>query len=435
MAFDADTLTLLHNCYLEYQYKNVKYDKMHDYYKGDTDAMENYKLITERSNNKAKCNFIKKFIDEEVSYSLGNEIAYLSNSGDKNIIDALTYSLAHWSTAHDSKLGKTLYKYGIVYELYYIEEDLQGSNQFSCKIISPQHGYAYLDEKGKVAYFLHIFQKKFNAKTFIDVYTPQFIYHCDLAFGEIAPPTVNIFGIVPVGIAKIDGTIYDAIKGLQDAYETNLSDISNEISDFRNAYLTFAGCELDKEQITKMKELGIINLPGEKSVASWLIKNINDSFIQNTLTTIEDKMYQLTAHINHNEKMQSNLSGIALRSRLISLEEKCKLNQKAIADCIITRLQLLFLWLKIEKGEIYDFRDIKLKFTPNIPQDDLTTAQMISAVGTDFFPKETTYSLFSFISNPQNEVKKSDAENEPNKVGQEIFNSVSDSSDGGAVNE
>lgn len=435
MAFDTDTLTLLHNCYLDYQYKNAKYDKMHDYYKGDTDAMENYKLITERSNNKTKCNFVKKFIDEEVSYTLGNEIAYLSNSGNKNIIEVLTYSLAHWSTAHDSKLGTKLYKYGIAYELYYIEEDLQGNNQFSCKIISPRHGYAYLDEKNRVTYFLHIYQKKFNAQTFIDIYTPQFIHHCNSSFEEIALPTINIFGIVPVGIAKIDGTIYDAIKGLQDAYETNLSDISNEISDFRNAYLTFAGCELEKEDITKMKELGVINLPGEKSVASWLIKNINDSFIQNTLTTLEDKMYQLTAHINHNEAMQSNLSGVALRSRLISLEEKCKLNQKAVADCIITRLQMLFLWLKIEKGEVYDFRDIKLKFTPNIPQDDLTTAQMISAVGTDFFPKETVYSLFSFITNPQNEVKKIDEEQKVNSIGADLLGTTNDSGNGGVVNE
>ncbi len=31
-------------------------------------------------------------------------------------------------------------------------------------------------------------------------------------------------------------------------------------------------------------------------------KNINDTFIQNTLNTLEDKMYQLSSHINHNEK-------------------------------------------------------------------------------------------------------------------------------------
>ena len=102
------------------------------------------------------------------------------------------------------------------------------------------------------------------------------------------------------------------------------------------------------------------------------------------------------------------------------MEQKCKLNQKAVADCISSRLQILFLWLKISKREIYDFRDVKLKFTPNMPQDDLTTAQMLSAVGTDFFTKETAYSLFSFISNPQNEIEKKQKEDEENPVTQGI---------------
>ena len=62
-----------------------------------------------------------------------------------------------------------------------------------------------------------------------------------------------------------------------------------------------------------MKKLGILQLPnnsGDKADANWLIKNINDTFIQNTLNRYEDTMYQLACHINHNEKMQSNLSGV-----------------------------------------------------------------------------------------------------------------------------
>ena len=38
------------------------YQKMYNYYVGDTDAMRNYKMVTERSNNKVRVNFIKKFI-------------------------------------------------------------------------------------------------------------------------------------------------------------------------------------------------------------------------------------------------------------------------------------------------------------------------------------------------------------------------------------
>jgi len=153
-----------------------------------------------------------------------------------------------------------------------------------------------------------------------------------------------------------------------------------------------------------------MQIKDKNGTAAWLIKNINDTFIQNTLNTMEDKMYQLSSHINHNEKMQSNLSSLALRARLIALEEKCKLNQKSIADCIKTRLKFLFIYLKVIKNIEYDFRDIKIKFTPNIPQDDLMTAQVISQLG-DKLSTETGLSLLSFIENPKNELKKIKDEN------------------------
>lgn len=420
---NIETLKLLQNCYSDYMSKKGLYDNMYDYYKGNSDAMKKYLMITDRSNNKVATNFIKKFIKEEVSYSIGNDITYISKSGNKQIIDDIDYYLAHWSKQHDSNLAKRMLTYGFAFELYYI--DKQG--QFSSRIITPCNGYALTDDTGDIICFLHVFWKKFDTTIYVDVYDDSFIYHFDSGFNKIAEPTPHIFDEVPIGIAQIsiereNDTIYKDIKGLQDAYETNLSDISNEISDFRNAYLTFAGCKLDESQLKDMKKLGIINLPNKESKAEWLIKAINDSFVQSTLSTIEDKMYQLTSHINHNEKMQSNISGTALRSRLISLEEKCKLNEKAIADCITTRLRMLFIFLKKVKNKDYDYRDVQLRFTPNIPQDDLQTANIINTLGPDRLSTKTALGLLSFINNPDNELKKIKEEQEADNEGANLLN-------------
>ena len=53
-------------------------------------------------------------------------------------------------------------------------------------------------------------------------------------------------------------------------------------------------------------------------------------------------MYQLACHINHNEKLQSNLSGITLRSRLIVLENKCSLEIKAHKNIVKNRLKYIY---------------------------------------------------------------------------------------------
>ncbi|RXI55273.1 phage portal protein [Clostridium tetani] len=404
-------IDLLKKAYEEYQNNKSTYDKMYQYYKGNTDAITNYKMVTERSNNKTPVNYIKKFIKEEVSYSVGNDVNYISKSGNENIVNDIDYYLDHWSEGHDSNLAKNMLIYSLAYELYYVDKE----GQFSSKIISPREGYAAIDDFGNVSFFMHTYKLKFDDTTYIDVYTDKEILHFNDEFEKIKATDTHIFGTVPVSLCLSseegkDDTLYKDLKGLQDAYETNLSDISNEISDFRNAYMVLTGVAIDEEDIPKMKKLGVMQIKDKNGSAQWLIKNINDTFIQNTLNTLEDKMYQLSSHINHNEKMQSNLSSLALRARLIALEEKCKLNQKSIADCIKTRLTFLFIYLNVIKNIEYDFRDIKIKFTPNIPQDDLMTAQVISQLG-DKLSTETGLSLLSFIENPKNELKKIKDEN------------------------
>ena len=414
-------LELIKKAYDNWLYDLWEYNKAYEYYKGNTDAMLNYKMITKRSNNKAGTNFLKKFIKEEVSYSVGNDITYISKSSNTDMINNIYYNLAHWKEDHDSTLAKNMLLYGTAYEVYYIS-----NKELNARIVSPRNGFAIKDNTDNLLYFVHCYI--LNDKEYIDIYDNKCIYHLDGQFNQIKDPTPHIFGIVPVGIAElseegIKDTLFNDIKGLQDSYETNLSDISNEISDFRTAYLKMTGCQIDKEQAEQMKQMGIINIKDSSGDASWLIKNINDSFIQNTLSTIEDKMYQLTSHINHNEAMQSNVSGVALRSRLISLEEKCKLNQRALTNCIKTRIKVLFIYLKVMFNKNYDYRDIKVKFTPNIPQDDLTTAQIISQLG-DKLSLETGLSQLSFIENSKNEIDKIKNEQEDILVGSKLLEEV-----------
>ena len=413
---NPEHLKLVKKAYGSYWiFKNI-YEKMYRYYKGDTDAIRKYLFVTERSNLKINLNYIKKFIKEEVAYTLGNDITYESRTDNENIVRDIEYYTAHWNELHDTDLMKYLIVFTKVYELYYIDDNAD----FCSKIIKPTEGYAYYDESSKkILFFIHAFKNDFDTtNSYIDIYTADKIYHFDSKFNEISPPTQNIFGEVPVSIGELteegyNDSLYKDLKGLQDAFETNLSDIGNEISDFRNAYLLFKNSQVDEKDIPDMKKLGILQLPGDKGDdASWLIKNINDTFIQNTLDRYEDTMYQLACHINHNESLQSNFSGVALRSRLIVLENKCSLEIKAHKNIVKNRLRFLFKYLDIKKNKNYDYKDVKALYTPNIPTDDLSTAQMLSQVPEGIISKDTARGLFSFINNKVAEAEKVKKEQE-----------------------
>lgn len=433
-------LTLLSKCKQDFDLQLYNYQKMQSYYNGQTDAMINYQMITDRANNKINCNFIQKFINEESSYCCGNKITYTSHSGNSQEIEDIRNNFRHWSEKHDKELCKQALIFQSAYELYYIDSN----GLFNSMVCTPLNSYALQDYFGNIQFFIRFFTKKFDdSKTlYADVYADdKSITHYTVmgsTFTQIPDSKIDsyIFSKVPVSVVNL-GSIYEGlfnkIKGLEDGYETILSDICNEISDFRNAYLTFSGCELNENQLKDMKKNGIINLPNKDSVASWMIKQINDSFIQNTLTTLEDKIYQLSCHINHNEKLASNTSSLALRNRLISLEQKCTDNIQSLTDCIKLRIQFLFEYLKIKNGNNYLWTDIDIKFTPNIPTDDLMMAQIISQLNGKL-PIKTGLKQLSFVDNPDAEM--AELKKEQQESGMINLDNVPDSTKntGGAVN-
>lgn len=388
----------------------------------DTQSVGNYNYINDRYDKKVNTNFIKKFVKEEASYSVGNNLTYTSHSGDDKIIEALRLNTAHWKEDTDVNLAKNMLIYSTAYELYYIDKQAR----FCSRTIPPTKGIAYTDQNDNIIFFLHVFRFPYDTKQYVDIYTDSEIIHCNETFTEIADRTPHPFKRVPVGVSVLSeegwlDTLYNDLKSLQDAYERNLGDISSEITDFRNAYLVLNNLNLQDKDLAEMKKNGVMLTKGKDGSASFLVKNINDSFIQSTLATLKELMFQLSCHIDSNEKISSNTSSLALRARLISLEMRCKLNEKALTNCIKTRLEMLFIFLNNLKGTNYDWRDLGIKFTPNIPQDDTANANIVTALGSRL-STETALSLFSFISNPQNEVKKVLEESKANSIGASLLN-------------
>lgn len=434
-------LDLIKKCYEDWDSKLDHYDHINRYYYGNTDSLKNFKPQMGRSNLKIKANFVAKLVDEETQYSFDNDITYVSKDGDENAVNDITYVLQNNKADHDINLGRALVCFGQAFEINYITKD----GKFLNKRVSPLHGYMYVDENDEPVYFLRIYNKPLDNKNYIDVYTKTTIYHFNDEFETIADPTPHYFGCVPVGFGIIgdveyneykgyvegDKTIFRTIKTIQDAFETNLGDITSEISDFRNAILKMFGIELEDATDSEGKPiLGADGQPLKKAPimrdnailyfgkkteedAEWLTKNINDAFIKNTRDDLKDLIYSLTSHIDNNMKLASNLSGVALRSRLNSLEGRCRDNEKAMTNIIKTRLKCICKYLFLTQSKLYDPNMIGIQFTPNVPIDEATIADMISKIPQDVVSNYTKRTWLPRISNPdleQERINKEDKE-------------------------
>jgi SPP1 family phage portal protein len=375
------------------------FDKMQRYYDGKHDILSTYVHEPSRANNIEVVNYIHKFIEEEISYCFGNGLTYISKSSNEQEINDINYQLSHWNKNHNQELMRQLEIYGLAFELYYINE----RGEFSSRILNPSNAIVYCDSDNVPQIFIHFYRQKYDSSEYYDIYFPDRIeIYQD---GNLIDTKENIFSGVPVSVCFLgkEKTIYSKIKSLNDSLNQIMSDMVNVISDYRLAYLVVTGADVDESTAELLKTKGILNLKGKGEV-SWLMKEMNSDYVQNMITEIKKDIYEACDHIDSNEKLQSNTSGIALRTRLVFLEQRCKTVFDAICNTITDRMRFLFQYLNL-KNLPYDYKDIKVTFNPCIPQDIQTIAQTINQLG-DKISTQTALAQIPWVENPAEEMEK-----------------------------
>ena len=406
---------LIMECLNELNKNALAKQKYKDYYEGNHSILKSYQMQDSRSNMRLVFNFPRKFVDNETGYILGKPVNYISKSDELTITASIDKNTSHWDKEHNINLRKQSEIYGEAYELNYVNTE----GEFSATILTPLNAYVLEDGSAErnVVLALHTFTKKFDTTKYLDVYTANEILHYELGSNsnksslDLIGSHEHIFGRVPVTVCpanneKISG--FQDVISLFDAYNALNSDLVNEIADHRNAHLVIENAKIEEEDLLKMKSMGIIQVPSGGKV-SWLTKEINDSFVKNELDNIERKIYDMMDEVNFNESWASNTSSLALRNKLLNLENRVAMREAFMEKVIKQRLKNLFVYLLKKEGKFYDYRDVAVKFTRNLPTDMVGLADVIVKIK-DICSQETLLSLLPFVESPKIEIDKYKAE-------------------------
>ncbi|AOY76736.1 phage portal protein [Clostridium formicaceticum] len=402
--------SLIKQCLTELENNSSIKQKYKDYYEGNHSILNNYAMQDSRSNMKLVFNFPRKFVDNETGYLLGKPVNFISKTDDDEIIDAIDKNISHWDKEHNIHLRKSSEIYGESYELNYINQD----GEFCGTILNPMSCYVLEDgtaeRNGILA--LHKFNRRFDENTYLDVYTNHEILHYIIEDGlKLQGKHTHIFDRVPIIVCPANSErksgFHDVIS-LVDAYNAINSDLVNEISDHRNAYLVIENAKIEEEDLLKMKSMGIIQVPKGGSV-KWLTKDINDSFVKNELDNIERKIFDMMDQVNFNENWAANTSSLAIRNKLLNLENRVALREAIMEQVIKKRLKNLFIFLSKKEGRYFDYKDIAIKFTRNLPTDLVGLADVITKLQ-NVCSQESLLTLLPFIESPKVEISKFKAE-------------------------
>lgn len=412
-----DTKELIQFMIADYKKSLPLYRKMRKYYDGQHDIYNKgvFKIRKGTSDRPTHINWISKFIGEEISYGLNQPVTYSSKSDNKSIVNDVLMAMEHFKLNHDQKLMRELEIYGRCYCLYFFDS----KGRFCEMILNPTNAIAYCDEEGNVLLFIRFYEKKYCKDKFYNVYYPD--GSVEIYRNNVLEATENTnFGCMPVSVCEIEHseTIYAKIKELNDDYNELISNQQSLISEFKNAYLCV--CD-DKQQMKETNAIvealkddaGIIIYPNANGKPSWLIKEINDTAIKNQLDEIKENLYAQSGHIDFNEKLSSNLSGVALQSRLTGLDQRVNFVLNAVVDALYDRIYMICRMLEIKKNKTYDPTDVRITANIDIPMD--TAARVNEAVQlSGIVSHKTRIERLGFVENAETELARLREENANN---------------------
>ena len=392
---------------------------MRRYYDGKHDIYNTYHKRKGTQDRATHINWISKFISEEIAYALNNPVSYISDSGNAEFESAIKDNFEHFDLNHDQKLMRELEIYGIAYCLYYLSTyiDEKGFKhmRFCERILNPTNAIAYSDEDGNVIRFIYFYKKKYDEKEYYNVYYPdgKVEIYCN---NVLIKTEKHYFKRVPAHVLSIESseTIYAKIKELNDDYNELISNQQSLISEYKNAYMTVC---MDKQNVSQSadetaegfiralrdEEAGIIFYPNPQAKPSWLIKEINDTAIKNQMDEIKENLYAQSGHIDFNEKLSSNLSGVALQSRLTGLDQRVNMILNPIKNALYSRVYFLCDYLST-LNKSFDASDIKIETNIDIPTDTISRVQEV-----------TKLEGLPFIENPALELKRTEEEKKHNQ--------------------
>lgn len=380
---DEPTPELINKLIENYAQKNLpRYKMLQNYYEGYNNILKRTKEDKTKPNNKIVSGYPSYIVDLMQGYFIGKPVTYTSSNKEliKDIQDIFNYNDEQ---DENSEIAKMCGIKGRAYEIIYVDEDakirfneMDADNVimvYDTKI-NPEPNFAI-----RYYYSNDIYGDK--DKLNVAVYTKNRIYY--YIQGEngliLTKEEEHYFQEVPIiEFLNNDEGIgdFERVLSLIDAYDLTQSDTANDFEEFTDAFLCLVNLgATEKEDLQKLKEDKVLLLD-EHGQASWLIKNINDTALQNYKDRLNNDIHKFSKIPDiSDEKFMGNTSGESMKYKLLALDQVIAAKQRKFKRALQKRLELICNYLAI-KDKVYDYRDIDINFTVNKPVNEKEMVEM-----------------------------------------------------------
>ena len=191
------------------------------------------------------------------------------------------------------------------------------------------------------------------------------------------------------------------------------SDTVNDFAYFVDAYLCLYGLTAEGEDIQDMKERRVILLD-EGTKAEWLIKNSNDTSLENMKDRLDKDIHKFAKCPNlADQEFASNASGVAIKFKTLGTENLVSIKERKFKRGLQQRLELISTISSVMR-EGFDWRAIDIIFSRNLPSNDIDIANMVNTLQ-GIVSDETLLAQIPFVEDVQAELERVSDQKEKDK--------------------
>lgn len=427
------TEEIINNCIKMHKNDLFRLKKLHNYYlsKNEVNAEPKY---TEKINN----NIAGYIVRTANSYFIGNPVRYNFIEGID--ITQITDLFKRQDKASlDKSLGKDCSIFGKAYEYIYMSDDAVPVPK-SCKL-SPLNTFVVFDTSAEPKSLFAVNYMQLGETTITKVFTSEEIITYE-GKGDLKPNMIKSRELHP--FSKVPITLYQNNEEEMGDFENVLSDIDaynrlktnrlDDVEKFIQSVLKLVGTSLGdddseaEKNAKRIKNLGVLELP-EGGDAGFLTNTLDQQQIQIFANSIKEDihMYSFVPNLT-DENFASNSSGVAMKYKLLGLEQLVQDKELSFIKGLKRRLKL-YKTIMLAKAVIQDFEveDVEVVFNRNLPSNDLETAQMIQLlVATGTVTKQTLASQLSFVQDAEREVDNAEKNNIDNFTYKDLFSNFNE---------
>ncbi len=421
------TSTIIKDLIKNHKAKKERMIELYNVYAGAVE-IKNRKFEDERKiNNQINNDYAGDIIDGIIGYMFGEEINYLvdknkySETELKTINDKINFFRDNNSIADlDSTTGEKMSICGYGARLLYIDPE----GQERIMDLNPWETIFIEDPTLDIITYALIYYEieikdgtTTKKRTKVEWYDRSDVYFfISNDKGDFEPDKQSgtqkphMFKYVPVvKFPNNNLELGDFEKALEtiNAYDRTISDMQNEIEEFRIAYFAWYGALPTPEVINSARQTGALYFP-EDTDGKFITKPLDQvvEFMKDHKKTLNDNIYKFTKSVDMRDEQFSGsaMSGESRKWKLVNFENRAKTKERKFEKALKYQFKVLCSAWNVKEIKLKP-EDVSFIFKRNLPVDINYEADATGKLKGKV-SEDTRLSLLSFITDVEAEKVK-----------------------------